>query len=233
MIRRPPRSTLSSSSAASDVYKRQVWALWNNSQGGKGASAQGLWLEQDLAAANANRGNVPWIIVTSHFPLQHTMLRENADKSAAHYVGNAGEDSSGRAFTEHHFAPCQEAGCFTIGELVAGQAEALIPMMEKYNVDVYDAGHVHSYEVSWPQKGGKTTNTSFDHPQGVVYITEGNGGVPPTPGSNTVKKCSAPCRVQGTGGAYGRFSAVDGHTLRYEHVENPTGKVTDTWAITK
>ena len=25
MIRRPPRSTLSSSSAASDVYKRQVW----------------------------------------------------------------------------------------------------------------------------------------------------------------------------------------------------------------
>src|SRR5665648_1244766 len=27
MIRRPPRSTLSSSSAASDVYKRQVYAL--------------------------------------------------------------------------------------------------------------------------------------------------------------------------------------------------------------
>src|SRR5665648_417318 len=27
MIRRPPRSTLSSSSAASDVYKRQAW-LW-------------------------------------------------------------------------------------------------------------------------------------------------------------------------------------------------------------
>src|SRR5664280_261510 len=27
MIRRPPRSTLSSSSAASDVYKRQVFAL--------------------------------------------------------------------------------------------------------------------------------------------------------------------------------------------------------------
>eukprot|EP00658_Telonema_sp_P-2_P005631 TRINITY_DN12114_c0_g1_i1.p1 TRINITY_DN12114_c0_g1~~TRINITY_DN12114_c0_g1_i1.p1 ORF type:complete len:122 (+),score=15.14 TRINITY_DN12114_c0_g1_i1:123-488(+) len=28
MIRRPPRSTLSSSSAASDVYKRQVCVLW-------------------------------------------------------------------------------------------------------------------------------------------------------------------------------------------------------------
>src|SRR5674536_63188 len=28
MIRRPPRSTLSSSSAASDVYKRQVFSSW-------------------------------------------------------------------------------------------------------------------------------------------------------------------------------------------------------------
>src|SRR5674536_199264 len=32
MIRRPPRSTLSSSSAASDVYKRQLWhRSYNNS----------------------------------------------------------------------------------------------------------------------------------------------------------------------------------------------------------
>jgi len=212
-----------------------VWALWNNSEGGKGASAQGLWLDQDLAAADANRANVPWVIVTSHFPLQHTMLRQNGHKSAAHYVGNAGEDSSGRAFSEHHFADCpaEEPDCYTIGQLVAGQSEALIPMMEKYNVDVYDAGHVHSYEVSWPQKAGRTTNTSFDHPDGIVYITEGNGGVPPTPGKNSVAKCTAPCRMKGTGGAYGRFIATDAHTLTYEHVENPTGKVTDTWAITK
>ena len=56
------------------------------------------------------------------------------------------------------------------------QAGPLIPIMEQYNVDVYDAGHVHSYEVTWPQKGGKTTATSYDKPQGIVYITEGNGG---------------------------------------------------------
>eukprot|EP00826_Nyctotherus_ovalis_P004412 TRINITY_DN10952_c0_g3_i3.p3 TRINITY_DN10952_c0_g3~~TRINITY_DN10952_c0_g3_i3.p3 ORF type:complete len:114 (-),score=3.25 TRINITY_DN10952_c0_g3_i3:1284-1604(-) len=34
MIRRPPRSTLSSSSAASDVYKRQHWKIVNNLQVG-------------------------------------------------------------------------------------------------------------------------------------------------------------------------------------------------------
>lgn len=38
----------------------------------------------------------------------------------------------------------QEPNCFTIGELVKAQAEALIPIMERYHVDVYDAGHVHS-----------------------------------------------------------------------------------------
>ncbi len=42
-----------------------------------------------------------------------------------------------------------------------------------------------------------------------------------------------PGRLCGTGGAYGRFIAHNGTVLEYEHVENPTGKVTDTWAIVK
>jgi len=236
------------------------WALWNSSaEDGTGGSAQGVWFEADLAAAAANRERVPWIIVTSHFPLVHTMLRENAATSAKHYVGDEGEDSVDGSDTEHHFAKCKPAdpGCYTVGELVQAQ-QALIPMMEKYGVDVYDAGHVHSYEVTWPQKGGATTAQSYDKPDGIVYITEGhntnlssspspnpnpnpnhldasqgNGGVPPVPATNTITKCTAPCRMKGTGGAYGRFTATDGHTLKYEHVENPTGKVTDTWAITK
>ena len=64
-----------------------AWSLWNNTEGGKGADAQGKWLEQDLAAADANRANVPWVIVTSHFPLVNTMLAQNKDKSAEHYIG--------------------------------------------------------------------------------------------------------------------------------------------------
>ena len=31
----------------------------------------------------------------------------------------------------------------------------------------------------------------------------------------------------------GRFTTSDGRTLSYEHVENPTGDVTDRWAITR
>ena len=37
----------------------------------------------------------------------------------------------------------------------------------------------------------------------------------------------------GTGGAYGRLLASNASVLQYEHVENPTGKVSDRWAITK
>jgi hypothetical protein len=217
------------------------WSLWNNSVGQP--DAQGTWLEQDLAAADANRKNVPWIIVTSHFPLVHTMLSENRGKSARHYVGVEGEDSlEDRPYAEHHFKDCpagavdrtslfllsfflsflryflamkndhcprqardkhrkqggggslrkdcpptfllsffsraimtDDPGCITVGELVKAQAEALIPIMEKHHVDVYDAGHVHSYEVSWPQLGGETTAFNYTNPAGIVYITEGNG----------------------------------------------------------
>ena len=258
------------------------WSLWNNSVGQP--DAQGTWLEQDLAAADANRKNVPWIIVTSHFPLVHTMLSENRGKSARHYVGVEGEDSlEERPYAEHHFKDCpagavdrtslfllsfflsfffsflryflamkndhcprqardkhrkqggggslrkdcpptfllsffsramtDEPGCITVGELVKAQAEALIPIMEKHHVDVYDAGHVHSYEVSWPQLGGETTAFNYTNPTGIVYITEGNGGVPPTPAKNTIRNCTTTkgsCRMKGTGGAYGRFSATDG-----------------------
>lgn len=164
------------------------------------------------------------------------MLEEHAETSARHYVGDAGEDSvEGHEFTEHHFAACKAGAgeCTTVAQLLAEQ-QALIPIMEQYHVDVYDAGHVHSYEVTWPVLNGSATATNYTDPTGIVYITEGNGGVPGVSKTkNSIKPCSGKCRMKGTGGAYGRFSATDAKALTYEHVENPTGKVTDTWTITR
>ena len=45
------------------INSSTIWALWNNTEGGRGPSAQGQWLKHDLAAAHANRAKVPWIIV--------------------------------------------------------------------------------------------------------------------------------------------------------------------------
>ena len=50
--------------------------------------------------------------------------------------------------------------------------EYLVPIYEKYHVDVVFNGHIHLYERTWPIEGGKTVGNG----KGVVYITTGGGG---------------------------------------------------------
>src|SRR5664279_6486227 len=95
MIRRPPRSTLSSSSAASDVYKRQVLCAE----------------EQEVAGAKSFEGNrdelriLKSLLVT--VPLQkHAVLAENPlhepravepeGRRAAPHIGRAEEAAAER-----------------------------------------------------------------------------------------------------------------------------------------
>lgn len=101
---------------------------------------QVAWLEQDLAKAEANREAVPWIMVTSHFPIHHTELTENADASAEYYMSLAPEAF---ARTGHDFKPCAVPGCKTVGEQATDWQKILHPIFVKYGVDIYNAGHVH------------------------------------------------------------------------------------------
>ena len=93
--------------------------------------------------------------------------------------------------------------------------------------------------MSWPLKDGAVTAKSLTNPTGVVHVLEGNGGVPnrnssDTSWTNSIRNCSGSLyRICGTGGAYSRLLASNSSVLEYEHVENPTGEVTDRWAITK
>tara|TARA_B110000208_G_C11544879_1_gene349408 strand:- start:239 stop:628 length:390 start_codon:yes stop_codon:yes gene_type:complete len=118
----------------------------------------------------------------------------------------------------------------------------LEPLLDKYDVDLYIAGHVHSYSVSWPIQNGAVTKKSLVDPEGVVHVLEGQGGVPNKGADspnwiNTLKNCSGGSnnnfRICGTGGAYGRLLTSNASVLVYEHVENPTGIVSDRWAITR
>ena len=47
----------------------------------------------------------------------------------------------------------------------------LVPIYEKYGVDVVWCGHIHTYERTWPIRNGKV-----DQQNGVVYIQTGGGG---------------------------------------------------------
>ena len=54
------------------------------------------WAAADLAAADANRGNVPWLVVTSHYPLYTAMMGdEEAEASAAWYTSDLAEQERG------------------------------------------------------------------------------------------------------------------------------------------
>ena len=124
---------------------------------------------------------------------------------------------------------------------MAGIGEALQPLFTKYGVDLYNAGHVHSYESIYPLcnfKKGELCDgeQDFNEPKGTIHITEGNGGVPGTNGEFGVTNCTEPngfCRMTGTGGAYARITAWNASTLTYEHVVNNGGKVTDEWTVTQ
>ena len=79
------------------------------------AGAQAAWAKADLAAADANRANVPWIVVTSHYPLYSASFYDagSAHASAAWYVGEAAEyerDADGTPWSETpHFEGCATA----------------------------------------------------------------------------------------------------------------------------
>ena len=213
--------------------------------------AQLAWLETDLAAADANRANVPWIMVASHFPIYHSAAVEHRNASYLSYVGD--EEAStlheeGRRFVDEGAAyaavseECaSEEECRTIGEFQAILGAALQPLFAKYKIDLYNAGHVHSYEATWPLCDFTTGELcdgkqDFIDPAGPVHITEGNGGVPGVAAAHTTTDCTKPggfCRVEGTGGAYARITAWNATHFQYDHVQNADGAVTDTFTIVR
>lgn len=81
-------------------------------------------------------------------------------------------------FCFHHH-PAYSSDSDDYGNTFSGKISAyggmnprqLLPLVEKYNVDMVLNGHVHLYERTHPIRGGKV-----DHKSGVVHLTTGGGG---------------------------------------------------------
>ena len=91
------------------------------------------------------------------------------------------------------------SGPSTHGDL---RVRALMPLFDKYEVDIVWNGHIHSYERTWPLKGGKVVEAG-----GTIYmITGGGGGGLETPGpirpwfQNNVRRGHHWCYVAINGG---------------------------------
>jgi hypothetical protein len=143
------------------------------------------WLQTDLAAVNRSR--TPWIMVMSHFPLFHSGVQAHLNHSLAHYMGDE-LMADPAMLDEEHFVRCDTntdspgaEPCQTIGEFQAEVSAVLQPLFWKYGVDIYNAGHIHSYESTWPlcNYNGEALcdgEQSYTQPKGTIHLTEGNGG---------------------------------------------------------
>jgi acid phosphatase type 7 len=97
----------------------------------------------------------------------------------------AASDAKWKICYHHHPAYSSDAddyGNTEKGATTAGdpRVRQLLPLYEKYKVDIVFNGHIHLYERSWPIKGGKVNK------DGVTHITSGGGGgrledIGPTP----------------------------------------------------
>lgn len=90
--------------------------------------------------------------------------------------GLAASDAKWKFCYHHHPAYSSDAddygntakGASTNGD---PRVKMLLPLYEKYKVDVVFNGHIHLYERSWPIKDGKVNQK-----EGVTHITSGGGG---------------------------------------------------------
>lgn len=107
------------------------------------------WLEADLAAANANRANVPWVVVHGHRSV-YCSIALSDDGDCIDIVG---------------FGP-------------AGKVRKdMEPLLHKYGVDFFINGHEHSYERTYPVYKARSEKSNVD-PAATVYIVTGAAGSP-------------------------------------------------------
>ena len=220
--------------------------------------AQLDWLKRDLAAANANRANVPWVVVATHYPMYCTGC--NGKQMSAEYYASTTAEFAGlhnttaqAEFEAAHYklsrnttdATQQQQQQQQQRQLSATSDAAiadLMPVIVAGKVDLFAAGHWHYYESLYPAPPGKTgtgnapSTTSFVDPKWPVHVTSGNGG---PPGKDTfVEDCPGDdcgripsTRFQSNAYGYGRLVAHNASHLTWTQVAAANSTVVDTFTI--
>jgi hypothetical protein len=216
--------------------------------------AQLEWLEEDLKLVNMNRGSTPWVMAMSHFPFYCTGCYAK-QASSMWYASNGAEFHGNVNATAAAAArECALNGSTKLSDdelhawntpISAGSDASikdLVPILQKYSVDVYIAGHWHYYESLYPSTigstgvGGDPLQKDFLNPNVTVHITTGNGG-PPSKDS-FVEDCPGPdcgsipgSRYQSTEYGYGRFVVHNSTHVEYSQWRNSNSTLVDSFWI--
>ncbi|MDB6133442.1 MAG: metallophosphoesterase [Verrucomicrobiales bacterium] len=136
-------------------------------------------------------------------------------------------------FTAHHH-PCWSSDNDDYGDTLKGkpgepftlgepQLQPLVALYEKYGVDIAFAGHIHSYERTWP-----ILNMAINQRKGVRYIVSGGGG-------GNLEKASpqrAWFSIHVQSGHHFCFATVQDRTIQFKAYDLE-GRLFDTFELTK
>jgi hypothetical protein len=128
---------------------------------------------------------------------------------------------------------------------------AMEELFHKYGVDVYFAGHVHSYERDYPVYQGRPELT-YDNPEATTHVLIGNAGNDemheiqringgdPSPREGPGRSKWYPSATPGTWTAktdgdshvgLGKVTIVDDSHLKFEYIRTMSGEVYDSFEL--
>lgn len=136
-------------------------------------------------------------------------------------------------FTAHHH-PCFSSDEDDYGDHVKGKSTTgytwgdsnvrrLVPLYEKYGVDIAFAGHIHSYERTWP-----IYQMTINQARGVRYIVSGGGGG----GLEQAAPQRSWFSIHVQRGHHYAFAAVHDRTIEFKAYDLE-GRLFDTFRLTK
>lgn len=136
-------------------------------------------------------------------------------------------------FTAHHH-PCFSSDEDDYGDHLKGKpgrnytwgdsnVRRLVPLYEKYGVDISFAGHIHSYERTWP-----ILQMTVNQAKGVRYVVTGGGGG----GLEQAAPQRAWFTVHVARGHHYCFAAVQDRTIQFKAYDLE-GRLFDTFELTK
>jgi len=112
------------------------------------------WLVKDLTAVN--REQQPWIVIYAHRPMYCSHIANDWEN------GYCTEDA----------ASIRDGVAFNGGKRQFG----LETLFHQYEVDLFVAGHMHSYERSYPVYREQVIDRTYEGNQATVYLIVGAAG---------------------------------------------------------
>lgn len=110
---------------------------------------------------------------------------------------------------------------------------ALEPLLKKYGVDLYLAGHLHNYERSFPTLNGTRTESSYNKPNATVHVVVGMAGNIEglTYSWESPQPNWSARRLTALG--YAKLHFLNASTMVFDYLYSANGTVADSFTITK